>query len=91
MRKLRTIAQLQEFLAATPEVRFTGIAPDGAHDDGRYAHISRVLQRFDYPRRKKSNAVLSWPTLSAPAATAARSSSAWWHAGTPRWPPACWT
>jgi hypothetical protein len=40
--KLRTIAQLQEFLAATPEVRFTGIAPDGAHDDGRYAHISRA-------------------------------------------------
>lgn len=51
--KLRTIAQLQEFLAATPEVRFTGIAPDGAHDDGRYAHISRFLQRFDYPRRNK--------------------------------------
>ncbi len=44
--KLRTIAQLQEFLAATPEVTFTGIAGDG--DAQRYEHISRVLKRFEY-------------------------------------------
>ncbi len=44
--KLRTIAQLQEFLAATPEVTFTGAAGDG--DAQRYAHISRVLKRFEY-------------------------------------------
>ena len=50
--KLRTIAQLQDFLNATPEVSFSGI---GEKDDNeRYAHISRALNRFDYPHRKKS-------------------------------------
>jgi len=49
--KLRTIAQLQEFLDATPEVSFTGTGGDG--DTQRYEHISRVLRRFDYPQRGK--------------------------------------
>jgi transposase InsO family protein len=49
--KLRTIAQLQEFLNATPEVNFTGAA--GVCDTQRYEHISRVLKRFDYPQRSK--------------------------------------
>ncbi len=49
--KLRTIAQLQEFLDATPEVSFTGTGGDG--DTQRYEHISRVLRRFDYPQRNK--------------------------------------
>ena len=55
--KLHTIAQLAAFLDATPEISFTGIvgAGAGAGEDGdeRYAHISRVLKRFDYPCRKK--------------------------------------
>ena len=50
--KLRTIAQLQEFLDATPEVKFTLAA--GVGDAERYEHISRVLKRFDYPRLKKA-------------------------------------
>ncbi|MGH6638945.1 MAG: integrase [Polaromonas sp.] len=49
--KLRTIAQLQEFLAATPEVNFT--AAEGSGDLNRYEHISRVLKRFDYRRCSK--------------------------------------
>ncbi len=49
--RLRTIAQLQEFLDATTEVSFTGTAGDG--DAQRYEHISRVLRRFDYPQRGK--------------------------------------
>ena len=49
--KLRTIAQLQEFLDATPEVSFSGAA--GEADTQRYEHISRVLRRFDYPQRSK--------------------------------------
>ena len=40
--KLRSIAQLQEFLSATQEISFTG-APSGA-DQQRYEHISRVLK-----------------------------------------------
>ncbi|MGV8894450.1 MAG: hypothetical protein ACOH2K_16235 [Burkholderiaceae bacterium] len=42
--KLCTIAQIAQFLAASTEVAFT------AHggDVERYAHISRVLKRFDY-------------------------------------------
>ena len=50
--KLRTLAQLQEFLDATPEVKFTLAA--GVGDAERYEHISRVLKRFDYPRLKKA-------------------------------------
>ena len=49
--KLRPIAQLQDFLKATPEVSFSGV--DKEDDSERYAHISRVLKRFDYPHRKK--------------------------------------
>ncbi len=49
--KLRTLAQRQGFLDATPEVSFSGAAGDG--DAQRYAHISRVLRRFDYPQRGK--------------------------------------
>lgn len=44
--KLRTVAQLQEFLNATQEIKFTG-AP-GQDDQHRYAHISRVLKRLAY-------------------------------------------
>ncbi len=50
--RLRTIAQLQEFLDATPEVSFTGAA--GEDDTQRYEHISRVLKRFDYRQRGKA-------------------------------------
>ena len=44
--QLRTIEQIEQFLGASAEVAFT------AHggDIERYAHISRVLKRFDYPR-----------------------------------------
>ena len=49
--KLTTIAQIGQFLAATPEIEFSGIADVG--DVERYAHVSRVLKRFDYPARNK--------------------------------------
>ncbi len=49
--QLRTIAQLQDFLDATPDVSFTGTGGDG--DTQRYEHISRVLRCFDYPQRNK--------------------------------------
>ena len=49
--KLRTIAQLQEFLDATQDIKFTGTP--GNNDTQRYEHISRVLQRFDHPHRNK--------------------------------------
>ena len=47
--ELRTIEQIEQFLSASAEVAFT------AHGDDleRYAHISRVLKRFDYPRRSR--------------------------------------
>ena len=54
--KLDTISKIEEFLLGSAEVKFT---PDG-NDTERYAHISRVLQRFDYPRRnKRERGVLS--------------------------------
>lgn len=49
--KLDTIAQLQDFLKATPEVAFSGIGEKDGNE--RYEHISRVLKRFDYPHRKR--------------------------------------
>lgn len=47
--KLCTIEQIEQFLAASADIRFS------AHGDDldRYAHISGVLKRFDYPQRKK--------------------------------------
>ena len=44
--QLRTIEQIEQFLDGSAEVAIT------AHgcDVERYAHISRVLKRFDYPR-----------------------------------------
>ena len=43
---MRTIAQLQEFLNASEGIDFTGAPGQSEHQ--RYAHISRVLKRFDY-------------------------------------------
>ena len=47
--KLCTIEQIEQFLSASTDIVFT------AHGDDveRYAHISRVLKRFDYPNRNK--------------------------------------
>lgn len=50
--KPSTIVQLRDFLRATPQVSFNGA--DNRDDSERYAHISRVLKRCDYPRRTKS-------------------------------------
>jgi len=47
--RLTTIAQIKDFLSASASIEFK---PDAADRD-RYAHISAVLTRFDYPRRKK--------------------------------------
>jgi hypothetical protein len=47
--RLTTIAQLEQFLSANAQVEFS---PHG-DDAQRYAHISRVLRRLDYPRRTK--------------------------------------
>ena len=51
--KLRTIEQLEEFLAATPEVAFSIRGVVGAPERSRYDQVSRVLARFDYPQRNK--------------------------------------
>ena len=48
--RLCTIAQIEQFLKGCEQVEFA------AHDNDteRYEHISRVLKRFDCPRRSKS-------------------------------------
>lgn len=51
--RLRTIEQIQAFLEGNAEVTFTPFITRVSNDDERYAHIARVLQRFDYPRRSK--------------------------------------
>jgi hypothetical protein len=50
--KLRTIAQLQEFLDATAEVKFSAAAEQS--DEERYEHISNVLKRFEGAKRSKA-------------------------------------
>lgn len=47
--RLRTLEQLEDFLSGSGAVAFTPIGDDGE----RYAHISRVLLRFDYPGLSK--------------------------------------
>ncbi len=47
--KLRTIEQIEFFLSGSIEVEFSMHGDDPA----RYAHISRVLKRLDYPGRNK--------------------------------------
>ena len=47
--QLRTIEQIEQFLEGSAEVAFTAHSGDVE----RYAHVSRVLKRFDYPRCNK--------------------------------------
>ncbi|MCW5321927.1 transposase [Verminephrobacter aporrectodeae subsp. tuberculatae] len=49
--RLTTIAQIEQFLVASAVVQFT----PSQNDEERYAHISRVLKRFDYPRLGKAD------------------------------------
>jgi len=47
--KLSTIEQVEQFLEASAVIEFSATGDDS----GRYEHISRVLKRFDFPRRTK--------------------------------------
>ena len=47
--RLTTIEQIEQFLNASTAIEFSAAGDDGE----RYAHISRVLKRFDYPDRNK--------------------------------------
>ena len=47
--RLCTIEQIEQFLGGSVQVEFSGTGDDGE----RYAHISRVLKRLDYPQRNK--------------------------------------
>jgi len=47
--RLCTIEQIEQFLSACTQVKFS----KSGDDSERYEHISRVLKRFDYPRRPK--------------------------------------
>ena len=47
--RLDTIEQIEQFLSASAPIEFSTIGDDSE----RYAHISRVLKRFDYPQRAK--------------------------------------
>lgn len=47
--RLCTLEQIEQFLKASAPIEFSATGGDGE----RYAHISCVLTRFDYPRRTK--------------------------------------
>jgi hypothetical protein len=47
--KLSTIEQVEQFLEASAVIEFSATGDDSE----RYEHISRVLKRFDFPRRNK--------------------------------------
>ena len=47
--RLCTIEQIEQFLSASAQIEFSA----HGNDTQRYEHISRVLKRFDYPRRTK--------------------------------------
>ena len=75
--KLSTIEQIEAFLSASEQVAFMA----HAGDTERYAHISRVLRRFDYPRRGKRECGVLLVICATPAATAAPSSPDWCASG----------
>ncbi|MFY9329335.1 MAG: hypothetical protein WAO76_15165 [Georgfuchsia sp.] len=47
--RLCTIEQIEQFLSGSAQIEFS----KSGDDTQRYAHISRVLKRFDYPRCNK--------------------------------------
>jgi len=47
--RLGTIEQIEQFLSASAAIEFSASGDDAE----RYGHISRVLKRFDYPRRSR--------------------------------------
>ncbi len=47
--RLDTLEQIERFLEASTAIEFAA----SGDDSERYAHISRVLKRFDYPQRPK--------------------------------------
>jgi len=47
--RICTIEQVEQFLSASAPIEFSATGDDSE----RYGHISRVLNRFDYPRRSK--------------------------------------
>jgi hypothetical protein len=47
--RIDTIEQIEQFLDASASIEFSA----SGDDSERYGHISRVLKRFDYPRRNK--------------------------------------
>jgi hypothetical protein len=47
--RLKTMEQTEQFLAASANIEFTAAGSDAQ----RYAHISALLQRFDYPHQDK--------------------------------------
>ena len=47
--QLCTIEQIEQFLSGSAAIEFS----TAGNDSERYAHISRVLKRFDYPGRSK--------------------------------------
>jgi hypothetical protein len=49
--QLCTLEQIRRFLGASAPIEFSA----AGDDTERYAHISRVLKRFDYPRRSKAD------------------------------------
>lgn len=59
---VRTLEQVRQVLAGTQVMKFQA----AAGDEGRYAWIGAVLERFDYPPPgwRASNAALCWPTSS---------------------------
>lgn len=47
--RICTIEQIEQFLGASGPIEFSA----AGNDSERYGHISRILKRFDYPRRSK--------------------------------------
>lgn len=57
--RLTTIPQIEDFLSASASIEFK--PEPGAADVERYAHISAVLKRFDYPGAANASAACCWP------------------------------
>jgi len=69
--KLCTIEQIEQFLNASRLVEFS--KSKYGDDAGRYAHISRVLKRFDYHQctKRERGVLLRYQRLQSPSNDAA--------------------
>lgn len=75
--RLETIEQIEDFLRGSVGVEFSAVGDDSE----RYAQISRVLKRFDYPQCGKGERGILRQYLQQTSGYSRAQLTLWWRAG----------